>query len=174
MRGYLETFLFFIWGFYAFFIEVGSALPQTLFFSFYWAASKSLPFLFSKSGGTVAGDEFISVMWGNPKESRSLLEHTLHCHRYTTHTNMSTNVFKNTQMHACTHTHTTIPHICHFFYTGRIFESQIFTPKLQQIPPKSVKYAVPSVQSQKKLHRTNFFHGHGPWCLWQIWGMHTT
>ena len=23
----------------------------------------------------------------------------------------------------------TIPHICHFFYTGRIFEFQSFTPK---------------------------------------------
>ena len=32
--------------------------------------------------------------------------------------------------------HQSIPHICHFFYTGMIFESQYFTPKNYNKHPK--------------------------------------
>ena len=45
------------------------------------------------------------------------------------------------------------------------------TQKLQQIPPKSVKYAVFRVQSGKFYTGQNFLHRHRLWCLWQIWGM---
>ena len=57
-----------------------------------------------------------------------------------------------------------IPHICHFFYTGRIFESQTFTPKNYKIHPKITtntpkkrKYALFLHFILKNLHLTYFF-----------------
>ena len=35
-----------------------------------------------------------------------------------------------------------IPHICHFFYTDRIFENQILHPKKQQKAPKTLKMSL--------------------------------
>ena len=37
-----------------------------------------------------------------------------------------------------------IPHICHFFYTGRIFENQILHPKKRQKTPKTLKMSLKS------------------------------
>ncbi len=60
--------------------------------------------------------------------------------------------------------HVNIPHICHFFYTGRIFESQFFTPKNYEKHPKITtncpkKYKICSfpVQSGKFYTREVFF-----------------
>ena len=56
-----------------------------------------------------------------------------------------------------------IPHICPFFYTGRIFESQYFTPKnYEKHPkittncPKKSKICSFSRSVWKILHRTEF------------------
>ena len=61
--------------------------------------------------------------------------------------------------------HFFIPHICHFFYTGRIFESQYFTPKnYEKHPkittncPKKCKICSFSRSIWKILHRTEFFY----------------
>ena len=35
-----------------------------------------------------------------------------------------------------------IPHICHFFYTGRIFENQILYPKKRLKAPKTLKMSL--------------------------------
>ena len=35
-----------------------------------------------------------------------------------------------------------IPHICHFFYTGRIFENQILHPKKRLKAPKALKMSL--------------------------------
>ena len=45
-----------------------------------------------------------------------------------------------------------IPHICHFFYTGRIFENQILHPKKRLKTPKTLK------MSLKKSNVCSFFH----------------
>ena len=57
-----------------------------------------------------------------------------------------------------------IPHICHFFYTGRIFESLYFTPKIYEkhpkitvTSPKKCKICCFSHSIWKILHRTEFF-----------------
>ena len=44
-----------------------------------------------------------------------------------------------------------IPHICHFFYTGRIFENQILHPKKQLKTPKTLKISL------KKSNVCSFF-----------------
>ena len=44
------------------------------------------------------------------------------------------------------------PHICHFFYTGRIFENQILHPKKRLKAPKTLK------MSLKKSNICIFFH----------------
>ena len=58
-----------------------------------------------------------------------------------------------------------IPHIYHFFYTGRIFESQIFTPKnyakhpkITTNTPKKCTTCSSSRSIWKILHRTEFFY----------------
>ena len=58
-----------------------------------------------------------------------------------------------------------ILHICHFFYTGRIFEYQIFTPKnyvkhpkITTITPHKCKICSSSHSIWKILHRTEFFY----------------
>ena len=74
-----------------------------------------------------------------------------------------------------------IPHICHFFYTGRIFENQILHPKKRLKAPKTLK------MSLKKSNTCIFFTQSGKiytwqkiftqtclWCLWQIWVMALT
>merc|ERR1712004_85356 len=48
--------------------------------------------------------------------------------------------------------HTNIPHICHFFYTGRIFENQILHQKKRLKAPKTLK------MSLKKSNICIFFH----------------
>ena len=71
-----------------------------------------------------------------------------------------------------------IPHICHFFYTDRIFENQILHPKKRLKSPKTLK------MSLKKSYICIFFTHSGKiytWqkfftqtclrCLWQIKGM---
>ena len=45
-----------------------------------------------------------------------------------------------------------IPHICHFFYTGRIFENQILHPKKRLKAPKTLK------MSLKKSNICIFFY----------------
>jgi len=45
-----------------------------------------------------------------------------------------------------------IPHICHFFYTDRIFENQILHPKKRLKAPKTLK------MSLKKSNICIFFH----------------
>ena len=35
-----------------------------------------------------------------------------------------------------------IPHICHFFYTSRIFENQILHPKKRLKAPKTLKMSL--------------------------------
>ena len=78
-----------------------------------------------------------------------------------------------------------IPHICHFFYTGRIFESQYFTPKnYEKHPqittncPKSAKYAVFCVQSGKFYTGQNLFTQAPPVVpvtnmrIWSLYGAH--
>ena len=60
-----------------------------------------------------------------------------------------------------------IPHICHFFYTSRIFENQILHPKKRLKAPKTLKkslksqiYAFFSHSIWKNLHLTeNFYTG---------------
>ena len=72
----------------------------------------------------------------------------------------------------------TIPYICHFFYTDRIFENQILHPKKRLKSPKTLK------MSLKKSYICIFFTHSGKiytwqkiftqtclWCLWQIKGM---
>ena len=44
-----------------------------------------------------------------------------------------------------------IPHICHFFYTDRIFENQILHPKKQLKAPKTLKMSL-------KVKYMHFFH----------------
>ena len=71
-----------------------------------------------------------------------------------------------------------IPHICHFFYTDRIFENQILHPKKRLKAPKTLK------MSLKKSNICSFslnlytwqkiFTQTCLWCLWQIKGMTTT
>ena len=58
-----------------------------------------------------------------------------------------------------------IHHICHIFYTGRIFEYQIFTPKnyvkhpkITTITPHKCKICSSSHSIWKILHRTEFFY----------------
>ena len=55
-------------------------------------------------------------------------------------------------------------HICHFFYTGRIFESQYFTPtnykkhpKVTTNCPQKCKICIFLRSIWKILHRTDFF-----------------
>ena len=57
-----------------------------------------------------------------------------------------------------------IPHICHFFYTGRIFENQILYPKKQLKAPKTLK------MSLKKSNICILFTQSGKVYTWQIWG----
>ena len=71
-----------------------------------------------------------------------------------------------------------IPHICHFFYTGRIFENQILHPKKRLKAPKTLKMSLKksnicifSLNLEKFTPDRNFLHRHCLWCLWQIWGM---
>ena len=45
-----------------------------------------------------------------------------------------------------------IPHICHFFYTGRIFENQILHPRKRLKTQKTLK------MSLKKSNVCSFFH----------------
>ena len=59
----------------------------------------------------------------------------------------------------------TIPHICHFFHTGRIFESQYFIPKNYEKHPKirtnshqKCKICIFSRSIWNFLHRTEFFY----------------
>ena len=60
---------------------------------------------------------------------------------------------------------TAIPHICHFFYTGRIFENQIWPPKKRLKAPKTLKMSNKSkicifYSIWKNLHLTeNFYTG---------------
>ena len=71
-----------------------------------------------------------------------------------------------------------IPHICHFFYTGRIFENQILHPKKRLKAPKTLKMSLKksnicifSLNLEKFTPDRKFLHRHRLWCLWQIWGM---
>ena len=54
-----------------------------------------------------------------------------------------------------------IPHICHFFYTGRIFENQILHPKKRLKAPKTLK------MSLKKSNICIFFTQSGKIYTWQ-------
>ena len=72
-----------------------------------------------------------------------------------------------------------IPHICHFFYTDRIFENQILHPKKRLKAPKTLKMSLKKsniciffTQSGKIYTWQKFFTQTCLWCLWQIWGMH--
>ena len=69
-----------------------------------------------------------------------------------------------------------IPHICHFFYTGRNFERQYFTHKNyeKQITPKMVNYVFFAFNLENFTPDRIFLHRHRLWCLWQIWGMDVT
>ena len=69
---------------------------------------------------------------------------------------------------------TTIPNICNFFDTGRIFESFIVhqkttkdTANYLKIPLQKLKYAFLALNLE-------FLHRHRMWCLWQISGLATT
>ena len=60
-----------------------------------------------------------------------------------------------------------IPHICHFFYTGRIFENQILHPKKRLNAPKTLKmslksqiYAFFSLNLEKFTPDRKFLHRH--------------
>ena len=75
-----------------------------------------------------------------------------------------------------------IPHICHFFYTGRNFEYKYFTPanykkthpKIitnSRLAPKSVNDAIFAFNLENFTPDRIFLHRHRLWCLWQIWGM---
>ena len=55
------------------------------------------------------------------------------------------------QIHKCKYM-MSIPYICHFFYTGRIFENQILHPKRRLKAPKTLK------MSLKKSNICIFFH----------------
>ena len=57
--------------------------------------------------------------------------------------------------------HLSTPHICHFFYTGKFFESYYFTPKKLWKTPTNYS---------KKCKICSF--SRSLWYLWQIWGMH--
>ena len=72
----------------------------------------------------------------------------------------------------------TIPHICHFFYTDRIFENQILHPKKRLKAPKTLKMSLKksnicifSLNLEKFTPDRKFLHRHRLWCLWRIWGM---
>ena len=54
-----------------------------------------------------------------------------------------------------------IPYICHFFYTGRIFENQILHPKKRLKAPKTLK------MSLKKSNICIFFTQSGKIYTWQ-------
>ena len=65
-----------------------------------------------------------------------------------------------------------IPHICHFFYTGRIFENQILHPKKRLKAPKTLKMSLKKSNIRsffhsiwKKLHLTEIFTQTCLWCL---------
>ena len=71
-----------------------------------------------------------------------------------------------------------IPHICHFFYTGRIFENQILHPKKRLKAPKTLKMSLKKsniciffTQSGKVYTWQKIFTQTCLWCLWQIKGM---
>ena len=73
---------------------------------------------------------------------------------------------------------TSIPHICHFFYTDRIFENQILHPKKRLKAPKTLKMSLKKsniciffTQSGKIYTWQKIFTQTCLWCLWQIWGM---
>ena len=73
---------------------------------------------------------------------------------------------------------TPIPHICHFFYTDRIFENQILHPKKRLKAPKTLKMSLKNsniwiffTQSGKIYTWQKIFTQTCLWCLWQIWGM---
>ena len=58
-----------------------------------------------------------------------------------------------------------IPHICHFFYTDRIFENQILHPKKRLKAPKTLKMSLKKSNIciffhsiWKNLHLTKFFY----------------
>ena len=68
-----------------------------------------------------------------------------------------------------------IPHICHFFYTDRIFENQILHPKKWLKVPKTLKMylkksniCIFSLNLEKFTPDRKILHRHR---LWQIWGM---
>jgi len=82
--------------------------------------------------------------------------------------------------HVCvTHSlilHKHIPHICHFLYTGRIFENRILHPKttndtenLWNPLKKSniCSFFLPNLKKKKFYTWQKFLHGHR-----QIWGIH--
>ena len=59
------------------------------------------------------------------------------------------------------------PHICHFFYTGRILENQILHPKKQLKAPKTLKMSLKksnicvfSLNLEKFTPDTKFLHRH--------------
>ena len=58
-----------------------------------------------------------------------------------------------------------IPHICHFFYTGKIFGEENLHRNLHSKLPIFRAKSVKIYTGQKKLH------GRRPWRSWQIWGM---
>ena len=69
----------------------------------------------------------------------------------------------NETMHLLLHT-ICIPHICHFFYNGRSFESWYFTPKnyekhpkITAHSPKKCKICIFLRSIWKILHQTEFF-----------------
>ena len=73
-----------------------------------------------------------------------------------------------------------IPHICHFFYTGRIFENQILHQKKRLKALKTLKMSLKmsnicifSLNLEKFTPDRDFLHRLRLWCLWQIWGMRT-
>ena len=71
-----------------------------------------------------------------------------------------------------------ITHICHSFYTGRIFENQILHQKKRQKAPRTLKMSLKKsniciffTQSGKIYTWQKIFTQTCLWCLWQIWGM---
>ena len=60
-----------------------------------------------------------------------------------------------------------IPHICHFFYTGKIFENQILHPKKRLKAPKTLKMSLKksnicifSLNLEKFTPDRKFLHRH--------------
>jgi len=71
----------------------------------------------------------------------------------------------------------TIPHICHFLYTGRIFKFQILHRKITQIYPKKSKICIFLAFNLEKFTPDRIFYtgsARGARDKYEVWAAHST